>query len=173
MTDNTTYKSPVELRKINNILILISFILLLTKVIIAYQFYHYTNDDKLFNIQLLMVLLYYSAITLSWSNDRLESVNIIVSKFIDKFIEYKSVLVADLLLVVVLFFARRQHSLTKHKHVMKLFCGFMIMRIIIHLWRISDKLKIANNVSNYDNHIESKLLTDSVLVKIKEFIISN
>ena len=125
MTSKKKYNSPISPKNINNIIILISIIILTIKLLIAYRFHNRINDEKLFNIQLLLVLFYYSVSTLGWSNDRLESINVIVSKCIDLFIEYQGVFIADLLIIIVIFFARRQPQLTSHKHVM-LICYLII-----------------------------------------------
>ena len=101
MTSKKKYNSPISPKNINNIIILISIIILTIKLLIAYRFHNRINDEKLFNIQLLLVLFYYSVSTLGWSNDRLDSINVIVSKCIDLFIEYQGVFIADLLIIIV------------------------------------------------------------------------
>ena len=171
MTSKKKYNSPISPKNINNIIILISIIILTIKLLIAYRFHNRINDEKLFNIQLLLVLFYYSVSTLGWSNDRLESINVIVSKCIDLFIEYQGVFIADLLIIIVIFFARRQPELTSHKHVMMIFTLFMCMRIIIHLYRLMNKINISRDTDNYNKEIQKKNFADAILTTIKDILI--
>lgn len=158
-----TYDSYIEPNRINYVLLFLNVIILGFKLLLAYKFYKQKVDAKLFNLMLVYLLFYYSVITLSWSDKRLQSLNIIVSEFIDKFIEHFSVFVADVFIVVVLFFARRQPELNTQPNVLKLFSMLMIMRAIIQFWRITQIKKMHDNTDEYNKYITKKKMVDNIL----------
>ena len=162
---NNEYKSPISSKIINIINVFLSFILLIIKLVITYNFYKNKNNDNMFDILLMYILFYYSFTTLGWSNKRLNAINIIGTKLFDKFIENWNVIVADLFIVLVIFLTRINTKLIKQKKVLNIIVGLMCMRLIIQLYRIYIKVK---NVQNTTNDNLNKTLTDNIL-----FVISN
>jgi len=157
------YDSYVKPNRINYILLFLNVIILGFKLLLAYKFLNNEMDKDLFNIMLFYLLFYYSVITLSWSDKRLQSVHIIISEFIDKFIENFTVFFADILIVVVLYFARRQPELNTQPNVLKAFGILMLMRALIQFWRITQMKKINDNTVEYNKFIRNKKLADNVL----------
>lgn len=161
------YPSPISNKTLNIIIVLLCFILLFIKLIITYNFYKKKINANIFDILFMYILFYYSFCTLGWSDKRLSAINVIGSKILDKFIEHWSVIIADTLIIVVIYITRHNPDLIKHDKVMNILVGLMCMRIIIQLYRISERIKKAQN-TNEDN--SNKLLIDDILDMIKKAI---
>lgn len=168
--EKQTYDSYISPININYVILFLNLIILSIKGLLAYNFLKQKNNNKLFNILLIYILFYYSIITLSWSNKRLESLNIIISQFIDTFVEHFSVFVADMLLVIIIFITRRQPRLTKHKNVMKLLALYMVMRMFIQGWKITQIRKMHTNTEEYNKHITKKKFVDNLLEALAGFL---
>lgn len=162
------YPSPISSKTLNIINVLLSFILLFIKVIITYNFLNKHATHNMFNILTMIILFYYSFSTLGWSNRRLRAINKIGITLFDKFIEHWSVIVADILIIVVIYITRHKSELINHSGVVKVLVGLMCMRIIIQIYRISERIKKAQN-TNEDN--SKKILIDDILVMITKYLI--
>lgn len=167
------YDSFIKPNRINSILLFLNVIILAFKLLIAYKFFNNDMDKDLFNIMLFYLLFYYSVITLSWSDKRLQSIHIIVSQFIDKFIENFAIFFADIFIVVVLYFARRQPELNTQSNVLKVFGILMLMRAFIQFWRITQMKKVNDNTGEYNKFIRNKKMADNVLATTAGLIIES
>jgi hypothetical protein len=168
---NDEYDSYVSKNIVNNLLIFIMFIVFLLKIRLLYQFYNNVDDDDIFGLIFIYSILYYSLVTLKWSNVRLDSINVILSNIIDKSLDVWSVLIADIFILLVIFFTRRTRVLMKYDKIFTILTILISMRCFIHIWKLYKiiKLRFNKTESQSDIFIQNKI--DDALNLLKNYLL--